>query len=458
MNLEDGNIVDGRSTFLNFGFGDYEFLYGDIYDKVDAVTIEEQYGVDRWEEHLPSSSATGNALWGWGSLVDGGTSLDVLNQKERNATIKLDLDAQVDRYNRMKMGVDFKIISLNGLNLTNFGGITSGNTQNYYHAHPSVFSAYIQDRIDVGDLVVDLGLRWDRMDARSQFPVEAGAGLDAPQEDAPVRNAVSPRVGVAHPITDRTQFRFSYGQFYQPPGFDLMFAQKNVQSDYIWSITGDKDLDFSKTSAFEVGFTSLLSDDIVLDVVGYYRDFEGNLSVRYWQPSYATSPMPFYCNQDYGNVRGMDITLKKRFNRYFAYNVAYSLQVARGTGSTPGFYERPDRLVDTITGEYIEPPVRYWAVDNDRTHYISGQFNLRLPEDFQQGTFFGKVLRNSSYFLVQGFGTGGFTSVRTPESLSGSRVALTDPNSLRGRFIQVHEPACFQKILSGRPQGGHRLC
>ena len=388
LDFRDENLLDGRGTLLNFGFGDYEFLYGDIYDKIDAVTIEEEYGVDRWSEHLPSSSATGNMIWGWGSLVNGGTSTDVLNQKEQSATIKLDLDAQIDRFNRVKMGIDWKIINLNALNLTNFGGITSGNTQNYYRTHPSLFSAYFQDRIDVGDLVVDFGLRWDRMDPRSMFPVEAGAGPDAPHTEAPVRNAVSPRIGIAHPVTDRTQFRFSYGHFYQPPPFDLMFAQKNVQSNYIWSITGDKDLDYSKTTAFEVGFTWLMTDDLVLDAVGYYRDFEGNVAVRYWIPSYQSSPMPFYTNQDYGNAKGVDITLKKRLNKYLSYNIAYSMQIARGTGSTPGFYERPDRLVDTVTGEYIEPPVNFWLVDNDRTHNLTAQFNLRLPEEFNEGTFY----------------------------------------------------------------------
>ena len=449
VNLDEGNLIEDRTTFLNAGFGDYEFLYGDIYDKIDAVTIEDEYGIDRWDQHLPSSSATGNPLWGWGSLVDGGTSIDVLNQKERNATFKIDFDAQIDRYNRMKMGIDYKIISLNGLNLTNFGGLTSGNTQNYYRSHPSLISAYFQDRIDLGDLVVDFGLRWDRMDARAKFPVEAGGGPDSPQVDAPVRNVISPRIGVAHPVTDRTQFRFSYGHFYQPPAFDLMYAQKNVQSLYIWSITGDKDLDFSKTTAFEVGFTSLLTDDLVLDVVGYYRDFEGNLAVRYWQPSYAAQPLPFYTNQDYGNAKGMDVTLKKRFSKYMSYSVSYSLQVAKGTGSTPDFFERPDRLVDTVTGQYLEPPVRYWPVGNDRTHSLSGQFNLRLPEDFQQGSFFGTILRNSSYYLVQGFGSGGFTGVRVPESLSGSRVPLIDSNSLRGRSSKYTNLRASRKFSLG---------
>ena len=433
VDFRDGNINDGRGTLLNFGFGDYDFLYGDIYDKIDAVTVEEEYGIDRWDQHLPTSSATGNMIWGWGSLVDGGTSIDVLNQKEQSATIKLDLDAQLDRYNRVKMGIDWKIISLNALNLTNFGGLTSGDTQNYYRSHPSLFSAYFQDRVDVGDLVVDFGLRWDRMDPRSMFPEEAGAGPASPHVEAPVRNVLSPRIGIAHPVTDRTQFRFSYGHFYQPPPFDLMFAQKNVQSSYTWSITGDKDLDYSKTTAFEVGFTWLMTEDLVLDAVGYYRDFEGNMAVRYWIPAYDSRPFPFYSNQDNGNTKGVDITLKKRFNKYFSYNIAYSMQVARGTGSTPGFYTRPDRLVDTVTGEYIEPPVNFWPVNNDRTHNVTAQFNLRLPEDFQEGTFLGNTLKNTSYYLVQGFSSGGFTNVRTPQALSGSRVALTDPNSLRGR-------------------------
>ncbi|MFH1069524.1 MAG: TonB-dependent receptor [Candidatus Glassbacteria bacterium] len=431
--FRDGNLVDGRSTFLNFGLSDYKFLYGDLLNKMDAAAIEQKFGpLNRWEQHL-SSPALQNPFWGWGSLVDDGTSVDVLNQRERNATIKLDFDSQLDHYNRIKMGMDAKIISIQGLNLTNFGGITSGDAQDYYGAHPSLFSAYAQDRVDVGDLVVDFGLRWDRMNPRQSFPAEAGAGPNAPQVAPPVSNALSPRIGVSHPVTDRTQFRFSYGHFYQAPAFDLMFSQKNVQALSIWSITGDKDLDFSKTSAFEVGFTSLLSDNLVLDVVGYYRDFEGNLAIRYWVPPYFSQALPFVTNQDYGNSKGVDVTLRRRLVKYLGFDIAYSFQKARGTGSTPDFFERPDRLIDVVTGEYIEPPVRFWPVGNDRTHTLTAQANLRLPEDFRRGSFTGKLLGNTSYYFVQGFSTGGFAGVHEIQALSGSRVPLIDPNSLRGR-------------------------
>ncbi len=424
--FENGNLIDGRDTFLNMGFGDYKFLYGDVYTKSDVPQDR-----DPWTMHeLPSHR--GNPYWGWGSTVVGGTSVKVLNQKERNATIKLDLDAQIGRYNRAKVGIDAKLISLNNLNLSQFSGFVGGNTQNYYQAHPSLFSAYVQDRFDIGDLVIDIGLRWDRMNPRATFPVEAGGGREGPQVDAPVRNVFSPRVGVAHPVTDRTQFRFSYGQFYQPPPLDLMFAGINVRNDFHWTVGGDKDLDFSKTTAFEVGFTSLLSDDLVLDVVGYYRDFEGNIAIRYWQPSWEVVPYPFYANQDYGNSKGLDVTLKRRLVKYLSLDVSYSLQVARGTGDQPELIPSPGEEINPITGELIESPVRLFPLDIDRTHSVSARANLYLPNDFRQGTLLGSMLRNTSCYLIQGFTSGGFTSVATPEGAAGLGAQFTDYRSLRG--------------------------
>ncbi len=444
VDFRTGELIEERGTFLNFAFSDYKMLYGDVYTKGDVPAERDPWTANELAAHR------GNPYWGWGSQVVGGTSTQVLNQRERNAAIKLDLDAQINRYNRAKVGLDIKVISLGNLNLSQFSGFAGANTQNYYQTHPSLISAYVQDRIDIGDLVVDVGLRWDRMNPRATFPVEAGGGPDMPQVQAPVRNVFSPRVGVAHPVTDRTQFRFSYGQFYQPPAFDLMYAGKNVQNDFIWSVVGDKDLDYSKTTAFEVGFTSLLNDNLVLDVVGYYRDFEGNIAVRYWEPSWFSAPMPFFTNQDYGNSKGIDVTLKRRMVRYLALTVSYSLQAARGTGGRPEFQPRPGQQVNPVTGEYIEPPVRFYPLDNDRTHSLNVQANVLLPNDFKAGTKLGAVLRNTSYYLILGATSGGFAGIRTPESVLNVGSNFTDFRSLRGISNKITHLRAAKRFLVGK--------
>ena len=122
-------------------------------------------------------------------------------------------------------------------------------------------SWYIQDKIEYSDIVINLGIRYDRLDPNSTYPdptKELGyqytdasgisqiitpsslnllsekeketlswgyiqrnengdmAGfMDAPR--APAKDQWSPRLGVGYPITDRTAFHFSYGQFYQFP-------------------------------------------------------------------------------------------------------------------------------------------------------------------------------------------------------------------------------------------------
>ncbi|MEA2062620.1 MAG: hypothetical protein U9P14_02875, partial [Gemmatimonadota bacterium] len=129
-----------------------------------------------------------------------------------------------------------------------------------------------------------------------------------------------------------------------------------------------------------------------------------------------------------------------------------------GTGSVPNFYINPGRLTYETTGEYIMPPVRYWPVGNDRTHSLAAQFNLRLPDDFQQGSALGSVLKNSSYFFIQGFGTGGFTSVRTPEALSGARVTLIDPNSLRGKSSKYTHLRLRKRFPFGKQMSLSAFC
>ena len=104
--------------------------------------------------------------------------------------------------------------------------------QSYY---PTQFAAYVQDRVELGDLVIRAGLRYEYYDAAGQVPSNlqnpANSIEGAPQSTyipTTIKNALAPRLGLSFPISDAASVYFSYGHFYQLPGLNLLYSN----SDY----------------------------------------------------------------------------------------------------------------------------------------------------------------------------------------------------------------------------------
>jgi hypothetical protein len=393
---------------LGFRFGDIEFMFE---DSIPGTT----FNLPNQASRFPDPVFGVPRLW----ITDGLFTDFKSHVVEDRVGIRADVDAQLNRVHRAKVGVEWTWIEVN----KSTGNLASSTFAEKYDVTPRVGAVYVQDRLDYGDLVIDLGLRYDRWDPNTLFPgivdqttgeVVYAPGL-VPEElasfegqftegatvfQAPVRDEWAPRIGVAHPITDRTQVRLSYGKFYQLPQlqhyFDSFLTNFPGNPNILY---GNPNLDYVETTAFEAGITHLISENLVLDVVGYNRDRRGAVRLDVFQPRDihpAVDERRVYTNGDNGNVKGFDITLQKRYSNYFSTDLAWSLQWARGTTSSPiawatggGF----GRLTDPIeTGRLLLPPAQLQPEDFDRLHNINWQFQLRFPDDYREGTALGTVL------------------------------------------------------------------
>jgi hypothetical protein len=106
-------------------------------------------------------------------------------------------------------------------------------------------------------------------------------------------------------------------------------------------------------------------------------------------------------NADFGNVRGIDVRLDRRFSNLFSGAVSYTLQVARNTGSDPFSYTTlAGRSINAFTGQTSLPAQAIQPTDDNRTHSISGSASLQFPDDWKKGTALGSVLRNLGAFVT----------------------------------------------------------
>ncbi|HMG18612.1 MAG TPA: hypothetical protein VK573_07800, partial [Gemmatimonadales bacterium] len=112
-------------------------------------------------------------------------------------------------------------------------------------------------------------------------------------------------------------------------------------------------------------------------------------------------------NADFGNVRGVDFKLDRRFSNVFSGTVAYTFQIAKSTGSDPFSYFRTTaRVISSLTGETAPPPQAILPTDDTRKHSIAGALALQLPSDWRRGTMLGNVLRDVGVFATFRFSSG----------------------------------------------------
>jgi hypothetical protein len=430
-----------EEDFLNYRFDDVDFFFEEAIPGQESLL------------NVPTLRTTRpDPVFGVNQIfASEGFDNAFLAREEERTGIRVDLDSQLNRVHRMKVGGEYTWLTL----AQRSPRYTDATFANFYEVEPQIGALYAQDRLDYGDLVIDVGLRVDHWNPNTTFPKFAGvvpcsiSAFDqcsdpatdplAQLVEAPTRTELSPRLGVAHPITDATQVRLSYGKFHQLPELrryfdafttDFVAAAQNPNILY-----GNPNLDYIETTAFEAGITHLLGENLVLDVVGYNRDRRGALRIDVFQPGTIQPDIQerrIAVNADNGNVKGVDITLSKRYSNYFSFDAAYSLQFARGTTSGPTEFATLGgfgRLFDPLfPGRLLTPPTELLAESFDRQNTLNLQFNLRFPNDFREGTTAGTVLQDfGAYFIYNAHSGEPFTR----RSTVGQGEALEDINSSR---------------------------
>lgn len=336
--------------------------------------------------------------------------------RETRLTGRFIVDWQANRFHRFTLGAD---ASRNELAFWN-SNLLRQIFMDAYTLDPVKLGVFASDRLDLGDVVLEAGLRYDYFDANALFSRVPGrihshpdwdvndyeGSLAAVMTEAEAHTTLSPRIRVSFPVTENTGFRLSYSHQPQTPDFNTLAS--GINNDLSFTNTNDqfgRDIGFSKSILFEFGFRHAFSQDMVLDVSAYNKDKVGDPAYRilpYEDPLNVgdTLLVNVLTNADFGNVRGVDLKLDRRVGNYLNASVAYTFQVAKSTGSDPFSYLRTTaRQISQVTQSRVPPPQAISPVDDNRTHNFVGSVALSLPNDWRQGTALGQVFRNLDAFV-----------------------------------------------------------
>jgi hypothetical protein len=372
--------------------------------------------VDKWR----------NNAYGLLGFSEGGgpTGRLFLNQENRFIGAAA-LDWQVDRYNRLKIGGGYT-----GYDIKSYSSqMTSQAFSDFYMEKPTAYTGYAEDRLDLGDVVLVAGLRYDYYNSNASHPQYCDstgacqptvrissnplydpnniqASLDEIYVEDMAHDYISPHIQVSFPVSDRTNMRFSYAHQVQPPDFALVLG--GINTDLAVTNTNHvygSDLDFGKTITFEFGIRHAFSDDFVLDFSAYNRDAQSNQAGRlltlYDPLKLQNQDIRMMTNQDFGNYRGFDVRLDKRIGSLFNGTLAYSFSDAKNTGSDPFTYINfGSRIVNQISGGNDPPPSAYLPTTYTRPHNLAGSFSVTFPNQWNSGTTTGAILQNVGIFAT----------------------------------------------------------
>jgi outer membrane receptor protein involved in Fe transport len=250
-----------------------------------------------------------------------------------------------------------------------------------YTKNPFELAAYLQDKIEFNYLIVNAGLRFDYADPKATmwpnifrfgYFDENNNWILANEVAVKQKTQLSPRIGLAHPITEDAVLHFSYGHFFQNPDYNSMYY--NLRRDISTSLPliGNPDVKAQKTVSYEAGIKYKLSESWALDITAWYKDIIDLLSTL--QVSYLSQDYVVFYNSDHASVKGIDLTLYKRYSDYFSGSLDYTYMVAKGNNSQPlgGYFNAFDDE---------EIPHQEYYLDFDQRHKIAINLSFNIPDN-----------------------------------------------------------------------------
>lgn len=367
--------------------------------------------------------------------------MEHFKRSSRYNLIKFDITSQINRLNQVKVGFELK---KHHLKLNEFYIIprkSSGFEEdkpfkpdipflnsiyhNEYDKKPVEFACYLQDKVELSDIIFNLGVRYDYFEPDAIVPadlrdpsnskyyivnlgsyqdrVEAktysgdrAAILDSADvlgnpwkykyKKAKTKHQFSPRLGFSFPITDKGAMHFSHGYFFQIPSFQYLYVNPEFElaEEDISTLMGNGNLNPQQTIIYEVGLQQQFGEDVGIDVTGFYKDIRNLLGAEIHQ-LYTGLRYARFANIDYGNTRGFTLSVSKRRSYGFSGSMSYTFQIAEGNASDP-----KAAFEDASSNPPVESEIQVVSLDWDQRHTMNFNFSLGAANNWSIG-FIGRI-------------------------------------------------------------------
>lgn len=332
--------------------------------------------------------------WGWPTAGLGGR-LTLVQERRLNGRWLVEWQASPSL--RVTGGAD---LARTDFSLYN-GDLFSQADLEASRARPRRFGLFASGRAELGALVVDAGVRVDRVNAGGEFPRAPGRiftnpdwGVGPAADDTAYANAVarvfepgrsrrvvSPRLRAAWRVGPRTAMRVGVGQQLELPRYGAWFAHVNSDLAYTGLGVGfGQDVDLVKATLIEASVHHAFARHVVVDVSVYDKANAVPYAFRLrpvYDPFRGETGMVGVLSTEGGRATGADVGLQWSVGDALLGSVAYSVVRTSSSASE---------------GEIVPEAAS--------THAIAGTVALRVPDAWGAGSVIGTVLRGASADFV----------------------------------------------------------
>jgi outer membrane receptor protein involved in Fe transport len=335
-----------------------------------------------------------------GILINGGQNIARARDHTQvsSSEIKADLVSQVNFENLIKFGISFDYNNLNFdygiISSQTAGDVYSSRTQ--MHVFPYRGAVYLQDKLEAKEFTLNAGLRLDYADANvnwwdldpfnaSFFSMNYTSNASFPTSPSKMQWFFSPRLGIAHPITENAKLFFNYGWFRELPQYENTFWLNRSSLNAV-AYMGNPNITMQKTISYELGVDYSFNDDFLLQIAGYYKDATNQQTTLNYYASAAGFNYQSVAANNYGDHRGAEFTLRKTSGNWWRGFINYTYDV----GSTGHF--GPANIYDNVSDQnsYDQATKNLYQDRPIPQPFARANLNFFTPPDFGP-----KILNNS---------------------------------------------------------------
>ena len=349
--------------------------------------------------YLEAGQPQSDANYSDGAIVQG-VDLARYKQETNSLVFKGDVVWQYDRINFFESGLEYQDYKITFGPPGFFVVTTENGTQvlkpvEEYPNQPGLqtykpkqFAAYVQDRIELDDIVIRAGLRFESYNPNAQVPSDlrnpANSIEGAPQStlvNTTIKTELAPRLGINFPVTASSSVYFSYGHFYQMPALSYLYsnADYSVLSDLAansitYGVMGNPDLDPEFTVQYEFGYKQAVSNLLGIQLSFFYKDISDLLGTEFIE-TYNSAEYSRFTNVDFGSVYGFIISIFQQNYGNISSSLNYTYQYAEGNASDPR--ETTNRVA---AGQ--DPRPQYVPFNWDQRHTLNLTGVYSIPDNF----------------------------------------------------------------------------
>ena len=376
------------------------------------------------------------------------------DQRSQTISTQASLVKRLNRRNEIGIGFQHDARSLQYVRIEdpwNFDPSGLGNKHDLWRVHPWLGDLYARDRIEYEGFTANFGVRLDYWFVGREVET-AIADTSNPNVTRQLRDNFyadtrsffgrryklrwSPRLIVAHPISENSSFFFNYGMFTQIPSGIFPYSKLTSISSESFTKLGNPDLNPQVTINYELGGKDEFLPGSAANLTFFVKDtydYADAVKFNVQQSSGSQLPASYttYLNGSYARSRGFELEVERRRARFWSGRIQYTFSQTHGKTSDPN--EQRASIING--GSAGETPVTEHIVTWNRPHKVGVTLDMRFDRETPAGlgwlkkSGFNVYLRGESgraFTPMVPVGEGTLAAVGNPYSRNGPFQIFTD--------------------------------